>query len=195
MRHPQRTSPLPADGFYPQGGGGPISQGYVLDLIHEEDPEEDSEEEHADYPADGGDGDDEPSGDDTGDDDTDDDEDEPFEDEEDDEEEKEHLAPADSSAIPVVDPVPSAGDTEVFETDESAPTRRTTSDQDPLCSDNVSDRAGRLSDQLPPMSDLWRARIAEHAAHLTPYYCCTSPLPITISPSTTSSLLMLPGHH
>ncbi|GKB94947.1 putative reverse transcriptase domain-containing protein [Tanacetum coccineum] len=96
--------------------------GYVPDSDPEEDPEEDSEE-HADYPADGGDGDDEPSGDDS-DDDTDDDDEEPFEDEEDDEEEEEHLAPADSSAIPVVDPVPSAGDTEAFETDESAPTPR-----------------------------------------------------------------------
>ncbi|GKF42382.1 hypothetical protein Tco_0125724 [Tanacetum coccineum] len=88
----------------------------------EEDPEEDSEE-HADYPADGGDGDDEPSSDDN-DDDTDDDDEEPFEDEEEEEEEEEHLAPADSSAIPVVDPVPSARDTEAFKTDESAPTPR-----------------------------------------------------------------------
>ncbi|GKF70931.1 hypothetical protein Tco_0203988, partial [Tanacetum coccineum] len=84
----------------------------------EEDPEEDSEE-HVDYPADGGDGDDEPS-----DDDTNDDEEEPFEDEEDDKEEEEHPAPADSSAIPIVDLVPSAGDTEAFEIDESAATPR-----------------------------------------------------------------------
>ncbi|GKG53210.1 hypothetical protein Tco_0552478, partial [Tanacetum coccineum] len=86
------------------------------------------------YPADGGDGDDEPSDDDTDDDDADDDDaddddaddddEEPFEDEEDDEEEEEHLASADSSAIPIVDPVPSTGDTEAFETDESAPTPR-----------------------------------------------------------------------
>ncbi|GJX57885.1 hypothetical protein Tco_0287782 [Tanacetum coccineum] len=78
--------------------------GYVPDSDPEEDPKEDSEE-HADYPADGGDGDDDPSNDDS-DDDTDDDDEEPFEDE------KEHLALADSSTIPVVDPVPSAGDTE-----------------------------------------------------------------------------------
>ncbi|GKG62940.1 hypothetical protein Tco_0636671, partial [Tanacetum coccineum] len=56
-------------------------------------------------------------------DDTDDDDEEPFEDEDDDEEE-EHLAPADSSATPVADHVPSAGDTETFETNESAPTPR-----------------------------------------------------------------------
>ncbi|GJW66631.1 hypothetical protein Tco_0121055 [Tanacetum coccineum] len=40
------------------------------------------------------------------------------------EEEEEHLAPADSSVVLVVDPVPSTGDTEAFETDESAPTPR-----------------------------------------------------------------------
>ncbi|GJS26262.1 hypothetical protein Tco_0486882 [Tanacetum coccineum] len=70
-----------------------------------------------------GDDDDEPSDDDDDDDDTDDEDEEPFEDEDDDEEE-EHLAPADSSAMPVVDPVPLARDTEAFETDESAPTPR-----------------------------------------------------------------------
>ncbi|GJZ27982.1 hypothetical protein Tco_0572629 [Tanacetum coccineum] len=49
---------------------------------------------------------------------------EPFEDEEDDEEEEEHPALADSSAILVVDPIPSARDTEAFETDDSSPTPR-----------------------------------------------------------------------
>ncbi|GKB59775.1 hypothetical protein Tco_0915961 [Tanacetum coccineum] len=76
---------------------------------------------HANYLANGGDGDDEPSDDDDDDDDTDDEDGEPFEDEDDDEEE-EHLAPADSFAILVVDPIPSVGDTEAFETDEAAPT-------------------------------------------------------------------------
>nr|GEU62847.1 putative reverse transcriptase domain-containing protein [Tanacetum cinerariifolium] len=77
--------------------------GYVADFDPEEDPEEDLEEDHVDYPTDGGDGDDEPSNDD------------------DDDEEEEHLASADSFAVPIFDPVPSAGDTEAFETDESAP--------------------------------------------------------------------------
>ncbi|GKF21688.1 hypothetical protein Tco_0070326, partial [Tanacetum coccineum] len=67
----------------------------------------------------GGDGDDEPSNDD--DDDTDDGDEEPFKDENDDEEE-ERLASADSFAIPVVDPIPSARDTEALETDEASPT-------------------------------------------------------------------------
>ncbi|GKF03442.1 hypothetical protein Tco_0030365 [Tanacetum coccineum] len=39
-----------------------------------------------------------------------------------DEKEEEHPALADSSTVPVVDPVPSAGDTEAFKTGESAPT-------------------------------------------------------------------------
>ncbi|GKE26066.1 hypothetical protein Tco_1441450 [Tanacetum coccineum] len=88
----------------------------------EEDPEEETEEDHADYPADEGDDDVEPFDDD--DDDTDDEDKEPFEDNDDDEEEEEHLAPADSSVVPIVDHVPSAGDTEAFETDESTPTPR-----------------------------------------------------------------------
>ncbi|GKC63328.1 hypothetical protein Tco_1095926, partial [Tanacetum coccineum] len=81
------------------------------------------------YPADKGDGDDKPSDDDD-DDDTDNKDEEPFEDEEEEylalfeDEEEEHLDLADSSAIPVVDHVPSAGDIEEFETDESAPTPR-----------------------------------------------------------------------
>ncbi|GKG15061.1 hypothetical protein Tco_0354661, partial [Tanacetum coccineum] len=65
-----------------------------------------------------GDDDDEPFADDDDDEDTDDEDEEPFEDEDNDEEEEEHLALADSSTIPVVDHVPSAGDTEAFETDE-----------------------------------------------------------------------------
>ncbi|GKF22284.1 hypothetical protein Tco_0074606, partial [Tanacetum coccineum] len=96
-----------------------LSPGYVADSNPEEDPEED----HADYPADGGD-DDEPSDDDDDDDDTDDEDEEPFADKDDDEEEEEHLALADSYVVHVVDPIPSAGDTEAFETDESAPTPR-----------------------------------------------------------------------
>ncbi|GJX26537.1 hypothetical protein Tco_0232833, partial [Tanacetum coccineum] len=72
-----------------------------------EDPKEDPSEEH------------EPE-DDEDEDDTDDEDEEPTEDEE----EEEHPALADSSMVPVVDPVPSAEDTEAFKTDESAPTPR-----------------------------------------------------------------------
>ncbi|GKF18109.1 hypothetical protein Tco_0063027 [Tanacetum coccineum] len=69
---------------------------------------------------DGEDSDDEPSDDDDDDDDTDDEDEEPTEDKE----EEEHLAPTNFFVVPVVDPVPSAGDTEAFETDESTPTPR-----------------------------------------------------------------------
>ncbi|GKF27932.1 hypothetical protein Tco_0094274, partial [Tanacetum coccineum] len=99
-----------------------LSPSYVADSDLEEDQEEDPEEDHADYPANGGDDDDEPSDDD--DDDTDDEDQETFEDEDDDEEEEDHLALADSFIVPIVDPVPSAGDAEAFETDESAHTPR-----------------------------------------------------------------------
>ncbi|GKD99523.1 hypothetical protein Tco_1387507, partial [Tanacetum coccineum] len=108
---PLEDQPLPAN-----SSPTALSPGYVADSNPKEDLKEDSEEDHADYPADGGDGNDEPSDDD----DTDYEDEGPFKDEEEDD----HLAPADSSAIPVVDPVPLAGDTEAFETDESAPTPR-----------------------------------------------------------------------
>ncbi|GKA49506.1 hypothetical protein Tco_0742579, partial [Tanacetum coccineum] len=125
----------------------------------DEDPEEDPEEDHTDYLADGEDGDDEPSDNDDNDDDTDDEDEEPTKDEE----EEEHPAPADPSAVPVVDPVPSAGDTEAFETDESAPTPRSPQtrvsfSQTRLC------RARRTVRLETPMSAPIEARIAEHAA-------------------------------
>ncbi|GJS82293.1 hypothetical protein Tco_0748834 [Tanacetum coccineum] len=115
---PLEDQPLPVD-----ASPTALSPGYVADSDPDKDPEEDPEEDHADYPADGGDGDDDPYDDDDDDDDTDDEDEEPFEDEGNDEEE-EHLALADSSAVPIVDHVPLAGDTEEFETDESAPTHR-----------------------------------------------------------------------
>ncbi|GJT37621.1 reverse transcriptase domain-containing protein [Tanacetum coccineum] len=96
-----------------------LSPGYVTDSDLEEDPEE----EHVDYPADGGDDDDKPSDeDDDNDNDDGDADDEDKETSEDEEEEEEHLAPADPSTVPVVDPVPSAGDIEAVEAEEPAPT-------------------------------------------------------------------------
>ncbi|GJV99700.1 putative reverse transcriptase domain-containing protein [Tanacetum coccineum] len=175
---PIEDQPLPVD-----ASPVALSSGYVPNSDPEEDPEEDSEE-HADYPADGGDGDDEPSDDDS-DDDTDDDDEEPFEDEEDDEEEEEHPAPADSSAIPIVDPVPSAGDTEAFETDESAPTPRPPQIRVPFAQTRLR-RARKTVRLEPPMSASMEARIAEYAAAPTPPLPVASPpLPLP-SPLTTS---------
>ncbi|GJW60943.1 hypothetical protein Tco_0110278 [Tanacetum coccineum] len=113
---PLEDQPLPAD-----ASPTALSPGYVADSDPDEGPNEDPEKDHADYPADGGDGDDDLSDDDDDDDDIDDEDEDPFEDEDDDEE-KEHLALADSSDIPTVDPIPLVGDTEAFETDETAPT-------------------------------------------------------------------------
>ncbi|GJV46256.1 hypothetical protein Tco_1430792 [Tanacetum coccineum] len=112
----------------------------------DEDPEEDPSEEH------------EPEDDDD-DDDTDDEDEEPTEDEE----EEEHPAPADSSVVPVVDPVPSAGDTEAFETDESAPTPRSPQTRVPFSQTRLC-RARKTVRLEPPMSASMEARIAEHAA-------------------------------
>ncbi|GJY66666.1 reverse transcriptase domain-containing protein [Tanacetum coccineum] len=82
-------------------------------------------------------------------------------DEEDDEEEEEHLALADSPVIPVADPVPLAGDTETFETDESAPTPRT-SIRSPLLR-HVSVGHGRLTD-VPRLT----MRIGERLSYYSP---------------------------
>ncbi|GJV18684.1 hypothetical protein Tco_1367704 [Tanacetum coccineum] len=79
---------------------------------------------------------------------------------------------ADSSAIPVVDPVPSAGDTEAFETDESAPTPRAPQIRIPFAQTRLR-RARKSVRPEPPMSASMEARIAEHAAAPTP-----PPLPI-----------------
>ncbi|GJV01320.1 hypothetical protein Tco_1334889 [Tanacetum coccineum] len=112
---PLEDQPLPAN-----ASPTALSPGYVADSNPDEDPKEDPEEDHVDYPADGGDDDDDELSDDVADDDTDDEDKEPFENEE----EEGRLALADSFAVPVVDPVPSAGDTKAFETDESVPTPR-----------------------------------------------------------------------
>ncbi|GKC72422.1 hypothetical protein Tco_1118305 [Tanacetum coccineum] len=167
---PLEDQPLPAD-------ASPIalSPGYVADFDPDEDPEEDPEEDHADYLADGGDGDDEPSDDD--DDDTDDEDEEPIEEEDNDEEEEEHLALADSSAIPVVDHVPSAGDTKAFETDDSTPTP--SSPQTKVAFAQARLRRARKTVRLkPPMSPSMEACIAEYAAKPT----LPSPPPSLLSP-------------
>ncbi|GKC88961.1 hypothetical protein Tco_1149610, partial [Tanacetum coccineum] len=126
----------------------------------DEDLEEDPEEDHTDYPADGENGDDDPSDDDDDDDDTDDEDEEPTKDEE---EEEEHIALFDPSAVHVVDPVPSAGDTEAFETDESAPTPRSPQTR-VLFSQTHLCRARNTIRLEPPMSASMEACIAEHAA-------------------------------
>ncbi|GKE45842.1 hypothetical protein Tco_1473126 [Tanacetum coccineum] len=169
-KEPMEDQPLPADASLVA-----ISSGYVANSDPKEDPEVDPKENHANYPANGRDGDDEPSDDDDDDDDTHDEDDEPFKNEDDNEEEEEHLALADSSTIPVVDHIPSVGDTEAFETDESAPTPR--SPQAIVLISQTRLRRVRKTIRLePPLSASMEARIAEHAAAPTP------PLPVSSPP-------------
>ncbi|GKC88453.1 hypothetical protein Tco_1149102 [Tanacetum coccineum] len=136
-------------------------------------------------------GDDEPSDDDDDDDTDDEDEDEePFEDEDDDEED-EHLAPADSSAIPVVDPVPSAGDTEAFETGEASPT--------------PAEVERLLALPIPPPSPLspWSSPLPQipspplppppSSIHLPPPVLTSLPLPSSSLPPLPASLSMPPS--
>ncbi|GKD73034.1 hypothetical protein Tco_1331316 [Tanacetum coccineum] len=97
---------------------------------------------------------------DEGDDDNDDD------DDEDDDEEKEHLALADSFVVPVIDPVPSAKDTEAFETNESAP-----------IPPSPRPCRARISVRLEPlMAAPMKACIAEYAVALTPPLPLPSPI-------------------
>nr|GEZ47000.1 hypothetical protein [Tanacetum cinerariifolium] len=138
------------------------SPDYVADSDPEDDPEEDPEDDQADYPDDGGDGDDGPS-DDDGDDNTDDEdlEEDPF-----DAEEEEHLAPADSPAVPIVDLVLPAGDTKALEADKlthvpGLPIRIILS-HTRLC------RAQKIVRPDPPMSTSMEACITRHVALPSP---------------------------
>ncbi|GKD04712.1 hypothetical protein Tco_1179686 [Tanacetum coccineum] len=170
---PLEYQPLPAD-----TSPTALSPGYVADFDPDKDLKEDPEEDHTNYLADGGDGDDEPSDDD---DDTDDEDGEPFEDKEEDE----HLALANSSAIPIIDLVPSARDIEAFETDESAPTPRSPQTKVPFAQTRL--RRARKTVRLElPMSASIEARIAEHAAAPTPPLPVASPALPLPSPLTTS---------
>ncbi|GJU43416.1 hypothetical protein Tco_1200682 [Tanacetum coccineum] len=92
-----------------------LSSGYVADSDpSKEDPKEDPEEDPTDYLTNGGDDEEDSFGND--------DDDKEEEDEASEEEEEEHLALANSTMLPVIDPVPSIEDTKTFETDEFAPT-------------------------------------------------------------------------
>nr|GEV38211.1 putative reverse transcriptase domain-containing protein [Tanacetum cinerariifolium] len=164
------------------------SPGYVADSDPEKDPEEDPKDDQADYPADEGDGNDEPSDDDdTNDEDL---EEEPFE--EDDEEEEEHLALADSFAVPIVDHVLPAGDTEALEVDE--PTHAPESLIIIHFSQTRLRRARKTVRPEPPMSASMEACIARHVALpspplLVPSLSLPLPSPLTTSPADTRAPL------
>ncbi|GKE69548.1 hypothetical protein Tco_1527620, partial [Tanacetum coccineum] len=92
-----------------------------------------------------------------------------------------------SSAVPVGDPVPSAVDTEVFETDESAPTPRSPQNKVPFAQTRLR-RAWKTVRLEPPMSPSMEACIAEYVATPTP----PSPPPFPLSPWT-SPLPQIPS--
>ncbi|GJV22197.1 putative reverse transcriptase domain-containing protein [Tanacetum coccineum] len=100
-------------------------------------------------------------------------------------EEEEHLAPADSFVIPIVDHVPSAGDTEAFETNESTPIPRSPQTKVLIAQIRLC-RARKTVKLEPPILASIEARIAEHVAAPTPSLPVASPpLPLP-SPLTTS---------
>ncbi|GKA64333.1 hypothetical protein Tco_0763939, partial [Tanacetum coccineum] len=141
------------------------SPGYIADS---DSMEEDTDADSIDYPNDLEDGEEDDDKDpeedpseehDPEDDDDDDEDEEPTENKE----EEEHPAPTDSSAVPVIDPVPSARDTEAFETDESAPTPRSPQTRVPFSQTHLC-RAWKTVRLELPISASMEARIAEHAA-------------------------------
>ncbi|GJV17140.1 hypothetical protein Tco_1362463 [Tanacetum coccineum] len=196
---PMEEHPLPAD-----ASPVALSPGYVADS----DLEEDSEEDHADYLADGGDDDNDPSDDDDDDDDIGDEDEEPFEVEEDDEEEKDHLALTDSPAAPVIDPVPSAEDTEAFETDEAAPThvpspkrhtaRMSVRPQTPVLLPSEAEVERLLALPIPPPSPLTPLSSPQpqipspSSLHLPPLVPTSLPLPLFPLPPLPASPFISP---
>ncbi|GJS06624.1 hypothetical protein Tco_0363420 [Tanacetum coccineum] len=141
-----------------------LPPGYVVDSDPEEDPKEDPKEDPAEYLVDGG---EEKEQEESSEDDADDAD---AEEDSEDEEGEEHLASADSTTLLVVDPLPSADDTEVFETDESASTPLVPSPR--LCRARVSVRP------QTPMSATIEVLIAAVATALP----SSSPLASPLSP-------------
>nr|GEU84228.1 hypothetical protein [Tanacetum cinerariifolium] len=183
--HPPSLDYVPG----PEHSPSPIEIPYVPELEY---PEylEDPKDDQANYPADGGDGNDEPSDDDDDDTNDEDPEEEPFEDEEDDEDEEEHLALVDSSAIPIVDPILPARDTEALEDDE--PTHTPGSSIIIPLSQTHLRRARKTVRPEPPMPASVEACIARHAALPSPPLLVPSlPLPFP-SPLTTRLLFLRP---
>ncbi|GKF20101.1 hypothetical protein Tco_0068739, partial [Tanacetum coccineum] len=134
-----------------------------------------------DYLADGGDDEEEEEEEESSEDD--DDEEEEKEAFEEDKEEKEHVALTDSAALPVIDLVPSAEETESFEIDESAPTPpppRSPRTKVPFSQTRLL-MARKTIRLQPPMAVSTKALIAEFASP-TPPSPPPSPSPSPLSP-------------
>nr|GEV71457.1 putative reverse transcriptase domain-containing protein [Tanacetum cinerariifolium] len=134
------------------------------DYVADSDLEEDLKDDQADYPANGG----------------------------MDKEEEEHLAPADSFAVPIVDLVLPAGEIEALEADE--PTHAPGSPISILLSQTCLRRARKSVRPEPPMSESIEACIARHVALPSPPLLVPSlplpfPSPLTTSPTDTGAPL------
>ncbi|GJT93004.1 hypothetical protein Tco_1081849 [Tanacetum coccineum] len=97
------------------------------------------------------------------------------------EEEEEYLALVGPSVVPVVDRVPSAGDTEAVEAEEPAPAHGLPRTRVPFSQTRLR-RARKTVRLEPPMSPSMEARIAEYAALPTPPLPPPSPLSPWSSP-------------
>ncbi|GJW72681.1 hypothetical protein Tco_0129598 [Tanacetum coccineum] len=174
-----------------------LSLGYIADSDPEEDPEDESDDGPTDYPAEGGDDDDYDGS--SRDDADDEDEEEASKEDDDEEEEEEHLASDDSTAAAslIVDPVPSAEETEPFETDESAatppppPTYRTTARmsiraQTPIPFPSEAEVDRLLAIPTPPPSPLTPLSSLLSQIPSPPF---PVPLPPTTSPTYTEAPL------
>ncbi|GJT14942.1 putative reverse transcriptase domain-containing protein [Tanacetum coccineum] len=164
---PIEDQPLPVD-----ASPRTLSPGYVANS----DPlEEDPEEDPAKYPIDEGDDDDEEEESFEADD---------YEEEDEVSEEEEHLALADYTTLPAIDPVPLAEDTKAFETDESAPIPpppRSPWTKVPFSQTRIC-RARKIVRPQPPMTASAEALIDEYSSAPTP----PSPSPSPLSPWSSS---------
>ncbi|GKF61894.1 hypothetical protein Tco_0181948, partial [Tanacetum coccineum] len=133
---------------------------------------------------------------------------------EDDDEEEEHLAPADSFAIPVVDHIPSAGNTEAFKIDEAAPTyvpsprrhtaRMSVKPQTPIPLPSMAEVERLLALPIPPPSPLspWSSLLPQipspplpplpSSLHFPPHVPISLPLPSSPLPPLPASLFIPP---
>ncbi|GKF19380.1 hypothetical protein Tco_0068018, partial [Tanacetum coccineum] len=116
-----------------------------------------------------------------------------------DDEEEEHLVPADPSAIPVVDLVPSAGDTKAVKAEEPAPTPGS-----PRTKARIAEYAAAPTPPLPPPSPLspWSSPLPQipsppqpplPSSPLPPPVPASLPLPSPPLPPPVPALLPLPS--
>ncbi|GJU54760.1 hypothetical protein Tco_1228474 [Tanacetum coccineum] len=179
---PVEDQPLLADASPTALSPGYVSDSNPLEENPKEDLKEDPKEDPAGYLADGGDeeGKKEES--------SEDDEEEEEEASKEDEDEEDHLPSADSAALPAINPVPSAEETEPFETDESAATPPPPPPQTIVPVSMTRLHRARISvrPHTPP-SPSTEALIAEYASAPT----SPSPPPSLLSPLSSPLLRIL----